>query len=39
MDHVLFESCYKGIALQRNYRKIHGHFPIICFVKFHGKNI
>ena len=31
IDSVIGELCYKGIILQRNYRKmtIYGHFPII----------
>ena len=39
MDCVISCSCYKGTILQRNHREMHGHFPIICSVKFQGKNI
>ena len=39
MDHVISESCYKGMILQRNYRKmtILWSFSYNPFVKFHGK--
>ena len=40
-DHVISEPCYKGMILQRNYRKmtILWSFSYDPFVKFHGKNI
>ena len=39
MESVVSESSYKGTIFQWNYRKmtIKCHFPIISFVKFHGK--
>ena len=40
MDSVISELCYGREILQRNYRKmsiLYGHFPIITFVKLHGK--
>ena len=42
MEHVISEACYKGIALQRNYREmiILCHFISFCyssFAIFHGK--
>ena len=40
MDCVISESCYKGIILQRNYRKMTIKWPFSynSFVKFHGKH-
>ena len=41
MDHVISESYYTGVILQRNYRKMTmlWSFSYNSFVKFHGKNI
>ena len=41
MDRVISGSCYKGIILQRNYKKmtISWSFSYNPFVKIHGKNI
>ena len=41
MDHVIHESCYKGIILQRNSKKmtILWSFSYNSFVKFCGKKI
>ena len=47
--HVIGELCYKRTTLQKNYRKLlmnyreitilWSFFPIIPFVKFHGKKM
>ena len=38
MGILISDMCYKGTILKRNYRKItiHGHFPMVLFLKFHG---